>query len=102
MAASVKENYSHHAAPCSFRYRYHIAPKTVVLDAAKQAVDMQRNLSIAKEDEMIAKLQSNGMKVKRDVNGAAFQEAIKPVWTAFISKNGDNLVNEIRAASAAK
>lgn len=63
---------------------------------------MQRNLSIAKEDEMIAKLQSNGMKVNRDVNGAAFQEAIKPVWTAFISKNGDNLVNEIRAASAAK
>jgi tripartite ATP-independent transporter DctP family solute receptor len=76
--------------------------KKVVLDAAKQAVDMQRKLSIAKEDEMIAKLQSNGMKVNRDVNGAAFQKAIKPVWTAFISKNGDKLVNEIRAASAAK
>lgn len=78
------------------------AQKQVVLDAAKQAVDMQRKLSISKEDEMIGKLQSSGMKVNRDVDGAAFQAAIKPVWAAFISKNGDKLVNDIRAASAAK
>lgn len=78
------------------------AQKQVVLDAAKQAVDMQRKLSISKEDEMIAALESKGMKVNRDVDSAAFQAVTKPVWEAFVAKNGDKLVNAIRAASAAK
>ena len=60
---------------------------------------MQRELSIAKEDEMIATLESEGMSVNRDVDGAAFQEAVKPVWEAFIAENGDGLVNAILAAS---
>jgi len=74
--------------------------KQVVLDSAKQAVEMQRKLSVSKEDEMIAKLQSSGMKINRDVDGAAFQAAVKPVWDTFISKNGDKLVNAIRTSSA--
>jgi tripartite ATP-independent transporter DctP family solute receptor len=78
------------------------AQKQVVLDAAKQAVDMQRKLSISKENEMIAALEKNGMKVNRDVNGPAFQAAIKPVWDTFIAKNGNKLINEIRASSASK
>lgn len=78
------------------------AQKQVVLDAAKQSVDMQRKLSISKENEMIAALEKNGMKVNRDVNGPAFQAAIKPVWDTFIAKNGDKLINEIRASSASK
>ena len=60
---------------------------------------MQRELSIAKEDEMIAALEADGMTVNRDVDGAAFQEAVKPVWEAFIEANGDGLVNAILEAS---
>ncbi len=45
---------------------------------------MQRELSIEKEDEMIAALEAVGMTVNRDVDGAAFQVAVKPVWEAFI------------------
>ena len=71
----------------------------VVLDVAAEAVDMQRELSIAKEEEMIAELESNGMEVNRDVDGAAFQAMVKPVWDNFIAENGDALVNAILEAS---
>lgn len=60
---------------------------------------MQRELSIAKEEEMIAELESNGMEVNRDVDGAAFQAMVKPVWDNFIAENGDALVNAILEAS---
>ena len=71
----------------------------IILDVAAEAVDMQRELSIAKEDEMIAALEAAGMEVNRDVDGAAFQEMVKPVWDNFISENGDALVNAIAAAT---
>lgn len=71
----------------------------VILDVAAEAVDMQRELSIAKEDEMIAALEEAGMEVNRDVDGAAFQAMMKPVWDNFIAENGDGLINAIAAAS---
>ena len=73
--------------------------QAVVLEVAAEAVAMQRELSIAKEDEMLAALESDGMTINRDVDGAAFQEAVKPVWEAFIEANGDGLVNAILEAS---
>lgn len=48
---------------------------------------------------MIAELESNGMEVNRDVDGAAFQAMVKPVWDNFIAENGDALVNAILEAS---
>ncbi len=71
----------------------------VITDVAAEAVAMQRKLSIAKEDKMIADLESQGMKVNRDVDGAAFQESVKPVWSAFIKQNGDEMIKKIAAAS---
>jgi tripartite ATP-independent transporter DctP family solute receptor len=73
--------------------------QSIVLEVAAEAVAMQRELSITKEDEMLAALESDGMTVNRDVDGAAFQEAVKPVWEAFIEANGDGLVNAILKAS---
>ncbi|MEY8099368.1 DctP family TRAP transporter solute-binding subunit [Falsihalocynthiibacter sp. S25ZX9] len=73
--------------------------QTVILEVAAEAVAMQRELSIAKEDEMLAALEADGMTINRDVDGNAFQEAIKPVWEAFIETNGDGLVNAILEAS---
>ena len=48
---------------------------------------------------MIAELEGHGMKVNYDVDGAAFQAAVKPVWAIFIEKNGDELINAILEAS---
>jgi len=73
--------------------------QNVITSVAKEAVDMQRKLSIDKEDAMIAELESHGMQVNRDVDGAAFQAAIKPVWAAFIEENGDVMLNKILAAA---
>lgn len=73
--------------------------QAVITSVAAEAVAMQRQLSIKKEDSMIADLEAQGMKVNRDVDGDAFQEAVKPVWAAFIKENGDAMVNKILAAS---
>lgn len=71
----------------------------IITEVSKEAVDMQRKLSIAKEDQMIADLESHGMKVNRDVDGAAFQEVVKPVWASFIEANGDDMINKIQAVT---
>ena len=71
----------------------------ILLATAKDAVTMQRELSIAKEEEMIDALRAAGMEVNDDVDGAAFQEATKSVWTNFTDANGDAVVNAIFEAS---
>jgi len=70
----------------------------IITNVAAEAVAMQRQLSIEKEDKMIAELEAGGMKVNRDVDGAAFQTVVKPVWDAFIAKNGDDMIKKIEAA----
>lgn len=71
--------------------------QAIISEVAAEAVALQRELSIAKEDEMIEELQAGGMEVNRDVDGAAFQAAIKPVWSAFIAENGDDMIKKIEA-----
>lgn len=71
----------------------------IVLEVASEAIAMQRNLTVAREDEMLASLEEAGMKVNRDVDRAAFQAKVKPVWDTFIAENGNTLVNAILAAS---
>jgi TRAP-type C4-dicarboxylate transport system substrate-binding protein len=71
----------------------------IIEEVSAEAVAMQRELSIEKEDKMIAQLEANGMQVNRDVDGAAFQQAIQPVWSAYIEKNGDVMINKIKLAA---
>lgn len=71
--------------------------QALIEQVAKDAVDMQRELSIKKEDTMIAELESHGMKVNKDVDGAAFQAVVKPIWNTFIETNGDEMINQILA-----
>lgn len=71
--------------------------QALIEQVAKDAVDMQRELSIKKEDTMIAELESHGMKVNKDVDGAAFQAVVKPIWNTFIETNGDDMINQILA-----
>jgi tripartite ATP-independent transporter DctP family solute receptor len=75
------------------------AEQKIITEVAKEAVDKQRELNIAKEEGMIASLEKEGMEVNRDVDSAAFQTAVRPVWDGFIQANGDELVNKIVAAS---
>lgn len=79
-----------------------LAPEqqTAVTEAAKAAVDLQRGLVQEKEEEMIAGLEAEGMEVNRDVDAAAFQEAIKPVWDNYVSENGDEMLKQIEAVAA--
>ena len=71
--------------------------QAVILQVAKEAVDMQRKLSIASENDMISKLEASGMKVNKDVDYAAFQAVTKPIWEAFIKQYGDKMIKEIEA-----
>ena len=70
----------------------------IVADVAAEATAMQRKLAEEKEAGMIAELRSAGMEVNEDVDAAAFQATVKPVWDAFIAENGDAVVNAIKAA----
>lgn len=75
------------------------AEQKIITEVAAEAVAKQRALSLAKEEEMIAQLETEGMSVNRDVDAAAFQTAVKPVWKGFVDENGDSLVNAIVAAA---
>lgn len=68
----------------------------IITDVAQEAVDMERQRSIEKEDEMIEELKASGMKVNRDVDSAAFQQSIQPVWKSFIAENGEDMINMIK------
>lgn len=70
----------------------------VVAEVAAEATAMQRKLALEKEAGMIDGLKAAGMEVNTDVNAAAFQGVVKPVWDAFIATNGDAVVNAIAAA----
>ncbi len=71
----------------------------IIEEVSAEAVAMQRKLSIEKEDKMITQLEAQGMQVNRDVDRAAFQQAIQPVWNAYIEKNGDTMINKIKVAA---
>ncbi|MCU0901465.1 MAG: DctP family TRAP transporter solute-binding subunit [Cypionkella sp.] len=72
--------------------------QAVITAVAAEAVAMQRKLVQEKEAGMIEELKAAGMEVNDDVDAAAFQAAVKPVWDGFIATNGDAVVNAIVAA----
>ena len=69
----------------------------VITEAAKAATDMQRELVVETEESMIADLEAEGMEVNRDVDTAAFQAVVQPVWDTFVLENGDALLSQIQA-----
>ncbi|MCC5955916.1 MAG: C4-dicarboxylate ABC transporter substrate-binding protein, partial [Natronohydrobacter sp.] len=71
--------------------------QTAIMEAAAEAVAMQREMAAANEAAMIAELEGRGMVVNSDIDAAAFQAAVTSVWDAFIADNGDAEVNAIMA-----
>lgn len=69
--------------------------QALVQEVATEAVAMQRGLAQDREEEMLADLEGKGMQINRDVDAAAFQEAVRPVWDAFVAQNGEAIVTAI-------
>ncbi|MFN4060981.1 MAG: DctP family TRAP transporter solute-binding subunit [Paracoccus hibiscisoli] len=69
--------------------------QALVQEVATEAVAMQRGLAQEREEEMLADLEGKGMQINRDVDAAAFQEAVRPVWDGFVAQNGDAIVTAI-------
>lgn len=74
--------------------------QAAITEAAAAAIKMQRGLVQAKEEEMVSELEGAGMQVNRDVDAAAFQAAIRPVWDNYVAENGDALLKQIEEAAA--
>jgi tripartite ATP-independent transporter DctP family solute receptor len=72
--------------------------QAVIVEVAAAAITMQRGLAKDREAAMINQLKAAGMQVNADVDAAAFQAVVKPVWDGFIKANGDAVVNAILAA----
>lgn len=75
--------------------------QAIVMEVAAEAVAYQRDLAISGEEEMLATL-SEHVEINDDVDGAAFQEAVRPAWDSFVAQHGDTLINAILEASAAQ
>lgn len=71
----------------------------IIQQAATDATLYQRDLSIEKEQQFLDELAERGMEINTDVDKAAFQEAIQPVWDGYIAEYGDELITQIQAAA---
>jgi tripartite ATP-independent transporter DctP family solute receptor len=68
--------------------------KTILKLAAKWR-DVQRRLTVKQEGEFLAKLKEKGMKVN-EVDKAAFQKAVQPVWASYEEVFGKDLLDLVR------
>lgn len=69
-----------------------------LLRVAQEAVEYQRNLAIESEDEVLSALEQRGMEINRNVNKAAFQEIVRPVWDTYIAEYGSDMIDAIENA----
>ena len=74
--------------------------RAILVEVAAEAVAYQRELAIAGEQEMLDTL-SDHLAINDDVDGAAFQAAVRPAWDGFVSEHGEDLINAILEASSA-
>ena len=70
----------------------------VIMEVAAEATAYQRNLSIEKEASILADLEKRGMEINKDVDKAAFQQAVRSTWDTYINKYGDAMIIKIQAA----
>lgn len=74
--------------------------QVMLQEVVRAAIDEQRQLSKAQEEEGLSLLAQKGMVINRDVDVAAFQQAVRPVWDSFLKTSGGaDLVHQILNAS---
>lgn len=71
------------------------ADKKVFVDAAKKAAVAQRKKVNDDENNGIAQLEKDGMKVTKTVDGAAFREALKPAYVGYAKEFGADNIKKI-------
>ena len=71
------------------------ADKKVFLDAARKASVAQRKKVNEDENNGIAQLEKEGMKVTKNVDGAAFREALKPAYAGYAKEFGADNIKKI-------
>jgi len=71
------------------------ADKKVFVDAAKKAAVAQRKKVNDDENNGIAQLEKDGMKVTKTVDGAAFREALKPAYAGYAKEFGADNIKKI-------
>lgn len=64
----------------------------VILSAADEARDYERELNAKESTDAIERLKAKGMEVN-DVDKQAFVDAVQPVWDIFKEENGSDLVD---------
>ena len=69
--------------------------KKIFVDAAKKASVAQRKKVNDDENNGIAQLEKDGMKVTRTVDGAAFREALKPAYAGYAKEFGADNIKKI-------
>lgn len=55
----------------------------IISEVAAEATAYQRNLSIEKESGILEELAQRGMEINKDVDKAAFQEAVVKSWDSY-------------------
>lgn len=68
--------------------------QTAVMEAAREAVDFQRQLAQQKESELLADLEAKGMTIT-EPNIEEFRAAVKPVHDAWAAEFGQELYDKI-------
>lgn len=71
------------------------ADKKVFVEAARKAGAAQRKKVNEDENNGIAQLEKDGMKVTRTVDGAAFREALKPAYAGYAKEFGADNIKKI-------
>ena len=73
----------------------------VLVSAAREAGDYQRELNAKNEQKILTELAAKGMKIETDVDTAAFQQVVLPTWDSYIAANGRDWIDAIQGASQA-
>jgi tripartite ATP-independent transporter DctP family solute receptor len=71
------------------------ADKKVFVEAARKASIAQRKKVNDDENNGIAQLEKDGMKVTKTVDGAAFREALKPAYVSYAKEFGADNIKKI-------
>lgn len=72
--------------------------QATIMEVAAEATTFQRNLAIDGEKAMLDTLAEH-LEINDDVDGQAFQAAVRPAWDGFVAEHGSDLIDAILEAS---
>jgi tripartite ATP-independent transporter DctP family solute receptor len=70
----------------------------ILMEAAKKAGDDERKFVQDKEKKFLEEMAAKGMEINKDVDYAAFQKTVQPLYEKYKEKIGGDLLNEVLKA----